>query len=77
MANYIKLKTECEVIDNDILKECPLPMKQIAKLLECKADRLYSINRKTGKAQLTVEEYNKLVYINEQLEKLEKEMKEW
>ena len=71
----IELREEKSIMEVDALKKSMLSVKQLSILMGVKAERLYGVNK--GKVRMTVEEYNKLEYINSVLDQLAKDMKEW
>lgn len=71
----IELREEKSIMEVDALKQSMLSVKQLSILMGVKAERLYGVNK--GKVRMTVEEYNKLEYINSVLDQLAQDMKEW
>ena len=71
----IELREEKSIMEVDTLKKSMLSVKQLSILMGVKAERLYGVNK--GKVRMTVEEYNKLEYINSVLDQLAQDMKEW
>lgn len=71
----IELREEKSIMEVDALKKSMLSVKQLSILMGVKAERLYGVNK--GKVRMTVEEYNKLEYINSVLDQLAQDMKEW
>lgn len=71
----IELREEKSIMEVDALKQSMLSVKQLSILMGVKTERLYGVNK--GKVRMTVEEYNKLEYINSVLDQLAQDMKEW